>query len=133
MATLEVRRNWEQKGQPAITRLRGPDNDDVAEDVTYAATQWLTRRLLQYSKMRQECSVSCNYRLVLETVAPAILLDYKAKHILQEEKPEKTQKSGCEWRDDPSRNNLPQDRPADSRGTLQNRDSNNRSDNRLRT
>ncbi|MGI9407640.1 MAG: PcfJ domain-containing protein, partial [Hyphomicrobiaceae bacterium] len=44
VATVEIRPHWERKGQPAVAQLRGPDNEDVGEDITHAVTQWLSRQ-----------------------------------------------------------------------------------------
>lgn len=44
VATMEVRPHWERKGQPSIVQLRGPENENVGEDITRAATQWLSRQ-----------------------------------------------------------------------------------------
>ena len=44
VATVEVRPHWQDKGQPTIVQLRGPENDDVSEDVSRAAEQWLSRQ-----------------------------------------------------------------------------------------
>jgi hypothetical protein len=44
VATVEVRPHWKQNGEPAIAQLRGPENDDVGDDISHAVTQWLSRQ-----------------------------------------------------------------------------------------